>query len=86
MDEFEKTIGLRFLRGLHLNDSFRGLGEHVDRHENIGKGRIGSEGFRAIMNDSRLDGIPLILETPNGRNWNVEIELLKSFLESSSNK
>ena len=77
IEEFDRIIGLKFLRGMHLNDSFRGLGSHIDRHENIGKGQIGIEGFRAIMNDPRMDGIPMVLETPNGREWDKEIELLR---------
>jgi deoxyribonuclease-4 len=81
IEEFDRIIGLRYLRGMHLNDSYRGLGEHVDRHENIGKGQIGIEGFRAIMNDSRLDGIPMILETPNGRSWDKELELLRGLID-----
>ena len=80
MKEFDQVIGLEYLKGLHLNDSFRDLGSHIDRHENIGKGRIGLEGFRAIMNDSRLDGKPMILETPNGRSWKQEIEMLRALL------
>ena len=84
MTEFDQIIGLTYLRGMHLNDSYRGLGEHTDRHENVGKGQIGIEGFRAIMNDSRLDGIPLILETPDKRNWHKEIELLRGLVLTKS--
>jgi deoxyribonuclease-4 len=82
MQEFDRIIGIKYLRGLHLNDSFRGLGSHIDRHENIGKGQIGMDGFKAIMNDPRLDRIPLILETPDGRNWDKEIELLRGLIVS----
>ncbi len=80
MEEFDRIIGLEFLKGVHLNDSFKGLGSYADRHENIGRGQIGMEGFKAIMQDSRLDRIPLILETPDKRNWDKEIALLKSFV------
>jgi len=80
MEEFDRIIGLEFLKGIHLNDSFKGLGSHADRHENIGQGQIGMEGFRAIMSDPRLDRIPLVLETPDKRNWDKEIALLKSFI------
>ncbi|MBI9109256.1 MAG: deoxyribonuclease IV [Spirochaetales bacterium] len=80
MDEFERVIGLEFLKGMHLNDSVEGLGEHIDRHENIGRGQIGIEGFKAIIRDPRTNGIPMVLETPDRRNWDKEIALLKSFI------
>ena len=64
MDEFETVIGLEYLRGVHLNDSKGELGCHLDRHENIGKGKIGAEAFRRIMRDPRFNGVPMILETP----------------------
>ena len=80
MLEFEHEIGLDFLRGLHLNDSEGGLGERIDRHQNIGQGRIGLEAFRAIVNDSRLDALPMVLETPDRGGWEKEIRLLKSLI------
>lgn len=64
--EFDKIIGLDRLRVVHLNDSKKGLGSRVDRHEHIGKGCLGLEAFRFIMNDPRFEGLPLILETPKG--------------------
>ena len=64
MDEFETIVGLKYLRGVHLNDSKGDLGCHLDRHENIGKGKIGVEAFRRVMRDPRFNGIPMILETP----------------------
>lgn len=64
MDEFETTVGLQYLQGVHLNDSKGELGCHLDRHENIGKGKIGVEAFRRVMRDPRFNGIPMILETP----------------------
>lgn len=64
MADFEAKIGLSYLKGLHLNDSAAPLGSKKDRHWSIGHGLIGIEGFRAIMNDPRLEGLPLILETP----------------------
>jgi deoxyribonuclease-4 len=79
--EFDRIIGLKYLTGIHLNDSRRGLGEHIDRHENIGKGQIGMEGFKALIRDPRLERIPMILETPNPAGWKEEIKMLKSFLE-----
>jgi deoxyribonuclease IV len=61
---FKKTIGLKFLKVIHLNDSIKGLGSRVDRHTHIGKGEIGADAFKFIMQDERLDGIPKLLETP----------------------
>ena len=82
MEEFESTIGLRYLKGMHLNDAKSTLGSRVDRHHSIGKGNIGLEAFRLIMNDPRLDGIPLILETIDPSIWAEEIKLLYSMVES----
>ncbi len=81
LEQFDRLLGLSNLKGMHLNDSKRGLGEHIDRHENIGKGCIGETGFRYLLNDKRLEGIPMILETPNPKDWDTEIALLHSFLE-----
>lgn len=61
--EFERVIGLDRLKVIHTNDSKRELGSHIDRHEDIGKGFIGDEGFRALVNDPRLENIPMLLET-----------------------
>lgn len=77
-EEFEKLIGFKYLRGMHLNDAKKGVGSRVDRHESIGQGEIGVAAFRLIMEDSRFDEIPLILETPNEERWPEEIALLKS--------
>jgi len=60
---FDETIGLENLKLVHLNDSRGGLGSHIDRHEHIGLGKIGEEGFRAILR-SKLSRLPLIMETP----------------------
>ena len=64
MAQLESVIGMQYVKGVHLNDSKMGLGSHRDRHENIGDGEIGMEAFRLLMNDSRWDGVPVILETP----------------------
>jgi deoxyribonuclease-4 len=77
--EFEKVIGFNYLMGMHINDSKPELGSHVDRHDSIGKGKIGLDAFRFIMNDKRMDDIPLILETIDESIWKEEIELLYSF-------
>lgn len=75
--EFDAVVGLNYLRGMHLNDAKKELGSRVDRHESIGKGMLGIEPFGFIMNDTRLDGIPLILETPNDALWAQEIDTLR---------
>jgi deoxyribonuclease-4 len=64
IDEFSSIVGLDRLKLLHGNDSKVGLGERKDRHEHIGKGKIGIEGFRAIVNEPRLKDIDIIIETP----------------------
>lgn len=77
-EHFDEIIGFKYLKGMHLNDSKKGVGSHVDRHEMIGKGELGIDTFRMIMNDSRFDDIPLILETPEEENWSEEIRMLYS--------
>lgn len=62
--EFDTVIGLNQIKAFHLNDSKKGLGSRVDRHEHIGKGEIGLDGFRWLMNDPRFKQIPMYLETP----------------------
>ena len=76
--EFDSVIGFRYLRGMHLNDSKKGLGSRVDRHAPIGAGELGSNFFSMLMRDSRMDGIPLILETPEENLWPQEIEWLRN--------
>jgi len=66
IEAFDRTVGLAKLRVLHCNDSKRELGSRVDRHEHIGKGQIGLDGFRSLMNDPKLALVPKILETPKG--------------------
>lgn len=77
-DEFEKEVGFGYLRGMHLNDSKKELGSHVDRHDNIGQGLTGSAFFERLMKDSRFDNMPLILETPDESKWAEEIAWLRS--------
>ncbi|KAJ0060189.1 hypothetical protein NL108_004043, partial [Boleophthalmus pectinirostris] len=64
LDEFDQQVGLKYLKAIHLNDSKGKVGCNLDRHEDIGKGHIGIPAFRDIVNEPRLDNIPLILETP----------------------
>ncbi len=77
---FDREIGLEKLVALHLNDSKNDCGAKKDRHELIGKGSIGIDVFKEIVNDERLKKLPLILETPTDEEGHrVEIELLRSF-------
>ena len=78
--EFETIVGFKYLRGMHLNDSKPDLGARVDRHESLGKGKIGLECFRYIMNDACFDDIPMVLETVNPDIWPEEISLLYSMI------
>ena len=76
LEHFDKTVGLRYLRGMHLNDSKAGLNSHVDRHESLGAGLLGIDVFTCIMKDERFENIPLVLETPNEEIWAQEIQQL----------
>jgi deoxyribonuclease-4 len=76
--EFEEVVGFQYLKGMHINDSKKELGSRVDRHDSLGTGTLGLEVFECIMKDSRFDGIPLILETPNEEIWAEEIQILKN--------
>ncbi len=77
--EFDRVIGFKYLRGMHLNDAMRPLGSHIDRHSPMGDGEIGIECFKYIASDPRFDNIPLILETPDEERWAQEIAQLKAF-------
>lgn len=80
-EKFAKIIGFEYLMGMHLNDSKPDLGAKVDRHHSIGEGKLGLEPFRLIMNDERIDDIPMILETIDDTIWKQEIELLYSMVD-----
>lgn len=77
-DDFESIIGFQFLRAIHLNDSKKNAGSHVDRHETLGNGFLGKEFFSRFMHDPRFDNMPIILETPEPSLWAQEIEWLRS--------
>ncbi len=76
--EFERVVGMHYLRAMHINDSKVELGSHVDRHNSLGKGYIGWEGFEYIAKDSRFNHIPLILETIEPELWPEEIAKLQT--------
>lgn len=76
-NEFDEVVGFSYLRGMHINDSKKEVGSHVDRHESIGKGCIGFTFFERLMKDKRFDNIPLVLETIDETLWPEEIAWLK---------
>ncbi|NLD39205.1 MAG: deoxyribonuclease IV [Desulfatiglans sp.] len=78
LEEFDKIVGMRYLKALHLNDTKKAHASRVDRHESIGKGQLGIEPFRFIMNNPLFDNIPMVLETPDESLWKEEIKLLYS--------
>jgi deoxyribonuclease-4 len=80
-NQFEELIGFEYLKGMHLNDSKKECGSRVDRHDNIGEGKIGIKGFELLMKDERLNDIPMILETPNTERWPEEISLLYDLVD-----
>ena len=83
IDEFDRIIGLHRLKAIHLNDSKNPPGSHKDRHEKIGKGSIGVEAFKRIINHPALRDLAFCLETPQDdlQGWGDEISLLKSLRE-----
>jgi len=81
--EFDETVGAKYLRAIHLNDTKKEFGSRVDRHENIGLGFLGKEVFIRMMLDPRFDNMPIILETPDDSKWAEEIKWLN---EVSSKK
>ncbi len=80
MRKFDTIIGFKYLAGMHLNDSKPDLGSRVDRHHSIGKGKLGLDAFEFIMNDERIDDIPMVLETIDESIWAQEIKLLYSLI------
>ena len=75
-NDFDRIIGLKYLRGMHLNDDKKAHGSRVDRHASLGKGTLGADFFIRLVNDPRFDNIPLILETPDEAIWAEEIAWL----------
>lgn len=80
-NEFDRIVGLKRLKGFHVNDSKKGLGSRVDRHAELGKGEIGAEAFRLLVNDERFAHLPMNLETPGGTDgFRREIEMLRGLV------
>ncbi|HZL90683.1 MAG TPA: deoxyribonuclease IV [Pirellulaceae bacterium] len=87
--EFDSTVGIERLKAIHLNDSKRELGARVDRHEHIGRGKIGTESFRLLLSDARFCSLPMYLETPKGEHegetWDViNLRVLRGLVSSPS--
>jgi deoxyribonuclease IV len=80
-NEFDQIVGRQYLMGMHINDSKPELGSRVDRHDSLGVGKIGWDAFKFIMNDDRMDDIPLVLETINEEIWPQEIQALYDLVE-----
>lgn len=79
IEEFDKVVGLKYLKAMHLNDSLNPLGAHKDRHAKIGEGYLGTETFEKIVNHEKLKDLPFILETPNElEGYAAEIATLRS--------
>lgn len=78
--KFDRVVGFHYLKGMHINDSKKELASRVDRHDSIGKGVMNMDIFSFIMNDSRFDNMPLILETPDESLWPEEITTLYSLI------
>lgn len=81
MSEFDRIVGYKYLSGMHINDSKVALGSRKDRHDSLGVGMIGKEAFKFIMNDPKIDEIPLILETIDESIWADEIKMLRDFID-----
>ncbi|MCQ2576383.1 MAG: deoxyribonuclease IV [Treponema sp.] len=82
LDEFDRVIGLENLKAIHLNDSMNDSGSHKDRHEKLGKGHIGEEILKKVVQNPRVQGLPFILETPNeDAGYKVEIATVKSWMK-----
>jgi deoxyribonuclease-4 len=87
MKALDKTVGLKLVRAIHLNDSLKPLGSRVDRHAHIGRGLIGKAAFRFIVNDPKFQKVPMYLETPkgeeNGKNLDsINLQTLRRLVKS----
>ena len=82
LDEFDKVIGLEYLKAIHINDSKNPCGAHKDRHAKIGEGYIGKETFQKMLVEPRLQGLPFLLETPQEdlAGYGEEIKMLRNLI------
>jgi deoxyribonuclease-4 len=81
LEEFDRIVGIGSIKAVHANDSKKGLGSKIDRHEHIGKGEIGIEGFRCLVNDPRFADVPIIVETPEADTMHAEnVRVLQSLI------
>ena len=81
-DDFQEIVGKEYLVALHLNDSKSDLGSRVDRHDNIGMGKLGKKTFKSFMQEKRLEHLAAYLETPGGPEmWKPEIAALRKLAE-----
>lgn len=78
LDGFDAVVGMTYLRGIHLNDAKSTFASRVDRHHSLGQGNIGLEAFAILMRDTRVEGIPMILETSDPTLWSEEISWLRA--------
>ena len=76
MKGFDAAVGLKRIKAFHLNDSKKGLGSRVDRHDHIGRGQLGLEPFRLLLNDRRFRKVPMYLETPKGQEDGVDLDAI----------
>lgn len=76
MKELDRTIGIANVKAIHLNDSKRELGSRVDRHEHIGRGQLGLDSFRNLLNDPRFRDVPMCLETPKGLERGKDLDVI----------
>ncbi|MFA4916739.1 MAG: deoxyribonuclease IV [Syntrophales bacterium] len=74
--QFDELVGIEQIKAIHLNDSRGGLASHLDRHEHIGQGRLGLKAFRLLLNDSRFQNLPFLLETPTGKDLKEDVQNL----------
>jgi len=81
MKELEEKVGFKYLKGAHLNDAKAELGSRLDRHQSLGKGTLGLEPFKMIMNDDRFEEIPLVLETIDDTIWAEEVKMLQGMVK-----
>ena len=76
MTHFDRTVGLERIKAFHLNDSRGKLGSRLDRHQHIGRGEMGTEPFRRLLNDPRFAQVPMYLETPKGREGDEDLDVI----------